>query len=128
LTADRAAAAVLRARPGARLVTVSSPVGVGQHPSWRVQVDGAGTNPATLMVDDASGAVREGLETARSAGPQVSDPLSRKIRQVHSGDDTPLAWKALITVAGLAPALLGATGVLVWLRRPRRPNQMKLSI
>ncbi len=117
MTPDQAAAAVLQARPGARLVTVQSPDGA-RHPAWRVQVAGAGTNPVSLSVDDATSAVRE-----ERPGPaqNPADPLSRRIRQIHTGDETPLAWKVVITLAGLAPTLLGASGLVIWLRRPRRP-------
>ncbi len=120
LTLDEAVAAVLRARPGARLVTISTPTGSGSHSIWRVQIAGAGTNPVALMVDDASATVREGH--APAASPQVADPLSRQIRQIHTGDDTPLAWKTVITLVGVAPTLLGVTGVVIWLRRPRAPK------
>ena len=123
MTADQAAGAVLRARPGARLVTLQAPEG-GRHPVWRVQVAGAGTNPVSLSVDDATGAVRE-----EPPGPaqNPADPLSQQIREIHTGDETPLAWKVVITAAGLAPTLLGATGLVIWLRRPRRPRLRKVA-
>ena len=123
MTPDQAAAAVLQARPGARLVTVQTPE-AGRHLVWRVQVAGAGTNPVSLSVDDATGAVREDRP-----GPaqNLADPLSQQIREIHTGDETPLAWKFVITAAGLAPTLLGATGLVIWLRRPRRPSLPKVA-
>ena len=123
MTADQAATAVLQARPGASLVTLQTPEG-GRHPVWRVQVAGAGTNPIGLSVDDATGAVRE-----ERPGPvqNPADPLSRQIREIHTGDETPLAWKVVITAAGVAPTLLGATGLVIWLRRPRRPRLPKVA-
>jgi uncharacterized iron-regulated membrane protein len=54
---------------------------------------------------------------ARRATP---DPVSKLVRQVHDGSDMGLAWRLVITVAGLAPAVLGLSGVVMWLRRRAR--------
>jgi uncharacterized iron-regulated membrane protein len=123
LTADGAVDVVLKANPGAGLVSVSPPTSGVDKARWRIQITGAGTNPRNFTVDDASGEVQEAKGGAPTpGGPNGQDPVSRQIRQVHSGDDTPTIWRWLITLAGVAPTALGVTGVVIWLRRPRRPK------
>jgi uncharacterized iron-regulated membrane protein len=43
----------------------------------------------------------------------------RLMRRVHDGDDMGALWRAIIAAAGLAPALLGVTGTVLWLKRRR---------
>ncbi|WP_293906794.1 PepSY-associated TM helix domain-containing protein [Phenylobacterium sp.] len=86
----------------------------GRSPSWRLE-SAAG---ATLQVVDATGEVRRALpERGGGGGP---DPTSKLMRQVHDGTDMGLVWRIVITLAGLAPAGLGITGVVMWLRRSAR--------
>ena len=77
----------------------------------------AGEGGANLAVSDATAEV--------SAAPPASprnrrDPLSRLMRQVHDGADTPIVWQVLVFLTGLAPPLLGISGTVMWLRRRRR--------
>jgi hypothetical protein len=78
-----------------------------------VQIQAHGAPPQAISVDDATGAVR----APRDAPP--ADPISAMVRKVHAGDDMPEIWRWIITVVGVAPTLLGVTGIVLWLRRPR---------
>jgi LPXTG-motif cell wall-anchored protein len=46
------------------------------------------------------------------------------MRQVHDGTDTGPVWQWIITLAGLAPAVLGVSGVVMWLRRRARRQRL----
>lgn len=117
MTADAVLAAALSAAPGARPLSLTAPAGGGRA-AWRVQAR-PGEGPAiTLLVNDADGQVRPGAASGRDG----ADPVSRLMRNLHDGDDTPALWKGIITLAGAAPTLLGVTGVVIWLRRPKRPR------
>jgi len=62
---------------------------------------------AALSVDDASGAV-----TPAKAQPRTR-PFSRRL---HDGTGMGLVWQVIIFLGGIAPALLGVTGIIMWLR------------
>lgn len=93
-------AAVARAGAG-RLATLTWPT--DQRPQWTVAFAGAGA----ATVDDASGAV-----TAARAD-QGSRGLSRRL---HDGTGMGTIWQVLIFIAGLVPAFLAVTGIVMWLR------------
>ncbi|MBI1198786.1 MAG: PepSY domain-containing protein [Phenylobacterium sp.] len=118
-----AAAAALAAAPG-ELAEINAPTR-GRDPSWRVGLRTPGAErPATIQVADATGDVRlprPGAEPRREGGP---DPVSRLMRQVHDGGGLGIVWQTVIFVAGLAPALLGITGVVMWLRRRERRRRL----
>jgi uncharacterized iron-regulated membrane protein len=117
LTVDGAAAEALSAYPGGRLVSLTLPTRGGDAPAWRAEVRTQGGALQTVAIEDARGGQARTLpERARLGG----DRLIRLNRQLHGGDDMPLAWKLVITLAGLAPAALGLTGAIVWARRQRR--------
>ena len=42
------------------------------------------------------------------------------MRKIHDGNDMGIVWQAIIFTGGIAPALLSATGVIMWLRRRAR--------
>ncbi len=48
------------------------------------------------------------------------DEISPLMRRIHDGAGMSVAWQAIIFVGGLAPALLGISGVVMWLRRRAR--------
>lgn len=111
LSIDGVVAAALAATPEGRLVSVSLPT-EGARPAWRVQLRWPGAEaPVTVQIDDASGKVRAG------GGPSQPDPLSRLMRQIHDGAETPFLWQVLVFLSGVAPPLLGVTGTIMWLRR-----------
>jgi len=80
-------------------------------PSWRADIERNG-EASTLQINDETGAVAP----SRSNG----DPTAQLVRHIHDGDDQSLIWRAIIFLAGLAPAILGITGLIIWLRRPKR--------
>jgi uncharacterized iron-regulated membrane protein len=56
----------------------------------------------------------------RAAPEGGPDPLSRWMRKIHDGADTGPVWQTVIFLGGIAPPVLGITGVVMWLRRRRR--------
>ncbi|WP_374574006.1 PepSY-associated TM helix domain-containing protein [Phenylobacterium sp.] len=121
LTIDQAVASAQGLALGAPLQSVSAPQ-AGREPVWRVQFVGAeGVRPSTIEVADATGQARQAVERPRGA----QDPVSRWMRRIHDGSDTGLVWQIVIFVAGLAPAVLGVTGLVMWLRRRARRRAME---
>lgn len=118
LTVDAAVSAALAAAGPGRLQQVALPA-PGPHPAWRIQLRG-GKGALQVRVDDRTGEAE--ARPAPPAGPGGGDPLMRLMRQVHDGDDAGPLWRAIIALTGLAPALLGVTGTVLWLQR-RRPVQ-----
>jgi uncharacterized iron-regulated membrane protein len=78
-----------------------------------VELRGQG-RPQAVLVADADGAVSV---AARAGG---GDPFARAVRRVHEGEGWGPLWKAVVFVTGVAPAVLGVTGVIIWLRRQQR--------
>lgn len=110
-----AAAAAAAAGPGA-LSQLDWPT-AGKAPAWKVAL--AGKPPVQVL--DATGEAR--AARGRGDGPDrrpAPDPVSKLMRQVHDGTDMGLAWRLIITAAGLAPVLLSVSGVVMWLRRRSR--------
>ena len=108
LTPDDAAAAARALRPGAALSSLALPTR-GQ-PVWKAEFAKA----APVQVDDASG-----VAVAAPAQP-AGDVFWRWIHRVHGGDAMPMLWKLILTLAGLAPTILGVTGVCIWIGKSRR--------
>ncbi|MDX2277444.1 MAG: PepSY-associated TM helix domain-containing protein [Hyphomonadaceae bacterium] len=114
MSVDAVAAAAREAAPDAELVAINLPTPGrdGEAPSWRVQVKRPDAEAlANIGVDDATG------EAKAQGAPQADQNLARWMRRLHDGTDYPMAWRVIIALAGLAPALLGVTGVVMWLRR-----------
>ncbi len=117
LPIDMAVAAAMMEKPGARLAAITLPT-EGRRPAWRIQFAAEGEGPgATVQVADEDGSIRKGRSLA---GPAQPDPLSRTMRKIHDAQDTPWIWQLLVFVTGVAPALLGVTGTVMWLRRRSR--------
>ena len=108
LTADQAVAAVRGMAPAAELVSVTWPT--EKKAQWSVRLQPEGLMALTYTVDDRSG--RAKAEKA----PDAAAKTARLMRVVHDGTDMGIVWQMVIFVGGLAPALLGITGVLMWLR------------
>ncbi len=113
VSADRAVALALAANPGARLQVLTLPT--HRRPAWKVEF--ADDRPA-VVVDATTAAVTAAPpEPVRTTG----DPLSRWMRQTHQGDGYGPLWRGLAVLTGLAPAVLGVTGVILWwTKRSRR--------
>lgn len=114
LTIDEAIQAAQGEMPG-ELAAVTLPT-QGKTAVWQValRMDGE-ERPMTVRVDDATGEILQG----REGGGPPADPTSRLMRQIHDGDDTGPLWRTLIFLAGLAPAILGVSGTIMWLHRRR---------
>ena len=46
----------------------------------------------------------------------AAERTARLMRVIHDGHDTNAVWQTIIFLGGLAPLLLGITGVIMWLR------------
>lgn len=105
LAVDEAIAAARRSANLTDIVTIRWPTEASGK--WTIGFDRGGER-ADIEVGDRDGAV----ESARSGGSQVA----RLMRQLHDGTGYNPFYQTIIFVAGLLPALLGITGVIMWLR------------
>lgn len=123
LTIGEAVATARAEAPDARVVEVNAPTR-GKEPAWRVGLKTPGAErQQTVQVVDATGQVKSGRGDAPGGG--GPDPLSRMVRRLHDGDDMGPIWQAVIFLAGLAPAILGLSGVVMWLRRSARRKALR---
>jgi uncharacterized iron-regulated membrane protein len=76
---------------------------------WRISTTGAARR--TVIVDDASGAI-----VPPRAGAGGRRPL---VRRLHDGTDMGLLFQTVLVLGGIAPAALGITGIMMWLRTRR---------
>jgi uncharacterized iron-regulated membrane protein len=83
-------------------VTLSWPT--DKNPAWVI----AAGQGKSLQVDDTSGRVGLSKDDRARIGPFY--------RRLHDGTGMGIVWQVLIFLGGLAPALLGITGLLMWLR------------
>ena len=111
LSVDEAVDRALAAAPGARLTAVNLPG--GRAPVWKVQVRSDG-QPLELSVPDAGGPV------VRPPAPLPGDGVNQWMHRLHGGQQTGPVWQWIIFLGGLAPLLLGVTGLVVWIRRRLR--------
>ncbi len=77
-------------------------------PQWKIGFAREG-GPAEVEVDDASA-------EATPPKPPRPEPIARTMRRLHDGTGMGPAWQVAIFLGGLAPALLGLTGIIMWLR------------
>ncbi|HKR87404.1 MAG TPA: PepSY-associated TM helix domain-containing protein [Phenylobacterium sp.] len=112
-----ALAAAQAARPADRVATVNWPQ-AGERPAWRIEFRGKGPAAPQVLVDDRSGRVRP--TGAGAGGPPQRSPFAVWSRKIHDGTDFGLAWRTVIFLGGLAPAVLSVTGLIMWLRRRSR--------
>jgi len=109
LDPELAAAAAAARGGGGALRSLAWPT--DQSPQWTVAVRAPGGGPAEYKVDDRTGAVTQ--------PPPRPETLSRTMRRWHDGDGMGPAWQIAIFIAGLVPALLAVTGIIMWLRTRR---------
>lgn len=83
-----------------------------RNPGWKISLDSRGGS-ATVTVDDASG--------KSSVAPQPPETLARTMRRLHDGTGMGPVWQTAIFLAGLIPALLSITGIIIWWRA-RKPR------
>lgn len=120
LTLAQAVAAAQAQTPGGQLAEVSVPTR-GKAPAWRVGLKAPGQErPKTIQVVDATGQVKGGRHGPDGGEARPPDKISPLMRKVHDGSEMGIVWQTIIFVGGLAPALLGITGLVMWLRRRAR--------
>jgi len=105
LTPDAALAA---ARPHGTGPLVSIAWPTDRAPQWTIAFRRAGGN-AEVKVDEATG-------RAAPPSPARAETTARTMRRWHDGTGMGLTWQIVIFVGGIVPALLAATGIVMWLR------------
>lgn len=104
-------------RPNAAVAAIFFPT--PQTGAWRVQLREDGkSEPTTSLINDRSGAVS-------TVEPLAGDRIAFWIRWLHEGSHAGEIWRLTVFVTGLMPAVLGVTGILVWLRQRRQRTMMK---
>lgn len=77
-----------------------------QSPDWTIGLSGS---RRSIKVADDTGLA--------SAAPARNDrSVGRLMRRIHDGTDMGAIWQTVIFVGGILPAVLGATGVIMWWR------------
>lgn len=107
---DAAIAAAAPHRTGP-LVSIAWPT--DHKPEWKIGFDRTG-GPAVVTVSDASA-------EARPPAPPQPETLARTMRRWHDGTGMGAVWQVVIFVAGIIPALLSVTGIVIWWRA-RQPR------
>jgi hypothetical protein len=105
LTVDQALAAASPHATGG-LTQIAWPT--DQSPEWKVSFSRPG-GPAEVAVRDTD---------ARVTPPRPPRPetLARTMRRWHDGTGMGLGWQVAIFLGGIVPALLAATGIVMWWR------------
>lgn len=110
LTADQAAASALAGTPRDRLTSLRWPT--EKSGEWSAAIEGKGN----VAVDDSTG-------LAKPATPSGRRGIAGFMREIHDGHSYNLVWQTIIFVGGLAPLLLGITGVIMWIRTRQWRNR-----
>jgi len=110
IPADEAVKAARALYPSAELAGVGFPA--GPRGAYRVNF-ASPQGQISVFLDPASGAV---LRKADPAAASAGDRFLALQRSLHDGGSFG-AWRPLLFLAGLMPALLVVTGALMWLRR-----------
>jgi uncharacterized iron-regulated membrane protein len=99
LTVDRALAAAAIKGPA----TVTWPT--DKTPAWTIKPE----RGAPVKIDDATGTI--------AADKKPEPPRVRPLyRRLHDGTNMGLVFQIIIFLGGIAPAILGVTGIIMWLR------------
>lgn len=112
LTIDEAAEIARTSAPRARLAALTLPTRPRSDaaPAWRAELrHEVAKQNLQLTISDADGAVTRGM------GGGLEGP-ALLMRRLHDGVDQALWWRIVIFIGGLAPAILGVTGLIIWLR------------
>ena len=98
--------AVLKIAGGGKPVSITWPTDVA--PEWRVSLEGKGE----IRIADATGE-RASSPHGESGGNQGT---ARLMRRLHDGTGMGAVWQTIIFIAGIVPAILAVTGIIMWLR------------
>ena len=108
--------ATASARPNATVDAIFYP---NQTGAWRVRLREEGkTEPVTIMINDRSGDVSV-------VQPLSGDRTASWIRWLHEGSHSGEVWRFIVFLSGIMPAVLGVTGILIWLRQRRQRALIK---
>jgi uncharacterized iron-regulated membrane protein len=126
IDADRAIAIALSTTPGARLISIGLP----HRPEQPYRISfahpgaGRGAPEVAALINPWSGKLIELIDPRRFAPAQIVLAWQGPI---HFGQGLGWAWRILVCVSGLLPAIFAFTGVAMWLikrgarRRTARP-------
>ena len=90
-----------------------------QTGAWRVRLRETGkTEPVTILINDRSGDVSV-------VQPLSGDRTASWIRWLHEGSHSGEVWRFIVFLSGIMPAVLGVTGILIWLRQRRQRALIK---
>ncbi|MET0545374.1 MAG: PepSY domain-containing protein, partial [Caulobacterales bacterium] len=112
LSIDAVAAIARAAAPEAQLarLTLPSKSKGAEAPVWRADLrDMRANKTLPFKITDEAGA--PAAQPAEVNGPALA------MRRLHDGNDQALLWRVIVSLGGLAPAVLGVTGIVLWLRR-----------
>lgn len=108
--------ATASARPNATVDAIFYP---NQTGAWRVRLREEGkTEPVTIMINDRSGDISV-------VQPLSGDRTASWIRWLHEGSHSGEIWRFVVFLSGIMPAVLGVTGILIWLRQRRQRALIK---
>ncbi len=109
--------ATASARPNSAVDAISYPN--PQTGAWRVRLREDGkTEPVTILINDRSGDVS-------IVQPLSGDRTASWIRWLHEGSHSGEIWRFVVFLSGIMPAVLGVTGILIWLRQRRQRALIK---
>jgi len=97
------------------LVTISWPT--EKASAWKVSYGHEGALDE-VQVDDRTGAITP-------PKPRKPETTARLMRRIHDGTGMGRLWQTIIFIGGIVPALLGVTGILMWLSVRRRRRLME---
>jgi uncharacterized iron-regulated membrane protein len=111
---DHAIAIALSTTPGARLISIRLPLRPEQpyRVSFAHPGDARGAPEVAAMINPWSGELIELIDPRRFAPAQTV--LARQ-GPIHFGQGLGWAWRILVCVSGLLPAIFAVTGVAMWL-------------
>ena len=97
---------------------------VGPRGVYRVSLREAGDTSArsttVVFIDPRSRSIVQAVDRATRGG---GDTFLSWQRMLHEGSAFSVVWRFLVFLGGLLPALMMITGLMMWLRRHRRPSR-----
>lgn len=109
--------AIAAARPNTVVDTISFPNARARTWNVRLREDGKAA-PVTIAIDDRTAAVS-------TVEPLTGDSIASWIRWLHEGSNSGEVWRFIVFLTGIIPAVLGVTGILIWLRQRRQRALIK---
>lgn len=111
LAPDEAVRVAREAYREAKIVSVGFPG--GPNGTYRVNLRHEAM-PVSVFVDPGSGRILRRMDAATQT---AGDRFNAWQRRLHAGDAFGGAWKWILVAAGILPAMLAVTGLLLWRRR-----------